>query len=132
MGVPRGGADASPPPAATQTRRPPPTFQVISLNDTNPQIREYKRRKPHKKTKAGCLACKQKRVKVRFSGHRATHVPVKADWFVGLVCLFGKMGKWEKKNTLTSTQNCFDSSVRPDDTHLPPVPPEPAVLRIRK
>ncbi len=41
-------------------------FQVISLSDaTNPQIREYKRRKPHKKTKAGCLSCKQRKVKVR-------------------------------------------------------------------
>ncbi|CAK7218283.1 hypothetical protein SCUCBS95973_003432 [Sporothrix curviconia] len=51
----------------------PGLFQVISLggdnsgggsnNNNNNHIREYKRRRPHKKTRSGCLACKQRRVK---------------------------------------------------------------------
>ena len=52
----------------------PGLFQVLSCvsnnsggsgsNTDNNQIREYKRRRPHKKTRAGCLGCKQRRVKV--------------------------------------------------------------------
>ncbi|OAA68302.1 c6 zinc finger domain containing protein [Niveomyces insectorum RCEF 264] len=40
-------------------------FQVISLgdNDNNQPTREYKRRRPHKKSRGGCLGCKQRRVK---------------------------------------------------------------------
>ncbi|KAL1911372.1 hypothetical protein Sste5344_002752 [Sporothrix stenoceras] len=49
----------------------PGMFQVISLgdngssnnNNNSNQIREYKRRRPHKKTRSGCLGCKQRRVK---------------------------------------------------------------------
>ncbi|ERT00854.1 hypothetical protein HMPREF1624_02087 [Sporothrix schenckii ATCC 58251] len=50
----------------------PGMFQVISLGDVGSttttnnngnQIREYKRRRPHKKTRSGCLGCKQRRVK---------------------------------------------------------------------
>ena len=39
-------------------------FQVLSFNDFDPRIRDYKRRKAHRKTKDGCLTCKAKRVKV--------------------------------------------------------------------
>lgn len=39
-------------------------FQVLSLNDFDPRVRDYKKRKMHKKTKSGCLTCKEKKVKV--------------------------------------------------------------------
>ncbi|KAI9849758.1 MAG: hypothetical protein M1838_006259 [Thelocarpon superellum] len=38
-------------------------FRVLSLNDADPRVREYKKRKVHEKTKSGCLPCKAKRVK---------------------------------------------------------------------
>lgn len=44
-----------------------PQFQVIALSQPGLQVKEYKRRKPHKKTRSGCLPCKAKRVKVRRS-----------------------------------------------------------------
>jgi hypothetical protein len=39
-------------------------FQVLSLNYFDPRVRDYKKRKVHKKTKSGCLTCKAKKVKV--------------------------------------------------------------------
>jgi hypothetical protein len=39
-------------------------FHVLSLNDFDPRVRDYKKRKVHKKTKSGCLTCKAKKVKV--------------------------------------------------------------------
>ena len=45
-------------------------FQVLSLNEYEPQIRDYKKRKLHKKTRSGCLTCRTKRVKVRFEVER--------------------------------------------------------------
>ncbi|KAF2670422.1 hypothetical protein BT63DRAFT_424367 [Microthyrium microscopicum] len=39
-----------------------PAFQVISLVEGG-GVRDYKRRKAHKKTRAGCLTCKVKKVK---------------------------------------------------------------------
>ena len=41
-----------------------PGFQVLSLNYFDPRVRDYKKRKVHKKTKSGCLTCKAKKVKV--------------------------------------------------------------------
>lgn len=38
-------------------------FHVFSL-DAPAQLRDHKKRKPHKKTKGGCLSCKVKKVKV--------------------------------------------------------------------
>jgi hypothetical protein len=38
-------------------------FQVISFEDSG-KVREYRKRKFHKKTNLGCLACRSKRVKV--------------------------------------------------------------------
>jgi hypothetical protein len=39
-------------------------FQIISFADSDTHAREYKRRRPHQKTRSGCVACKIKRVKV--------------------------------------------------------------------
>jgi hypothetical protein len=39
-------------------------FQVLSLNDFDGGVRDYKKRKVHKKTRSGCLTCKAKKVKV--------------------------------------------------------------------
>lgn len=41
------------------------SFQVLSLNGPKLELREHKKRRPHKKTKSGCLSCKVKKVKVR-------------------------------------------------------------------
>jgi hypothetical protein len=49
-------------------------FQVLSLSDFDPRVRDYKKRKAHKKTKAGCLACKAKKVKV------CPFIPRKKPW----------------------------------------------------
>ncbi|KAH7322996.1 hypothetical protein B0I35DRAFT_476891 [Stachybotrys elegans] len=38
-------------------------FQVFSLRSENHRVREYKRRREHKKTKLGCIACRAKKVK---------------------------------------------------------------------
>lgn len=54
-----GGDDAR-----TLTMNAKPGFQVLSLNDFDPRVRDYKKRKVHKKTKSGCLTCKAKKVKV--------------------------------------------------------------------
>ena len=39
-------------------------FLVLSVNDPNTKVREYKRRKFHTKDRRGCTECRQKRVKV--------------------------------------------------------------------
>jgi hypothetical protein len=39
-------------------------FQVLTLDGPSAQLREHKKRRPHKKTKSGCLSCKVKKVKV--------------------------------------------------------------------
>jgi len=39
-------------------------FQILSLNGFDLRVRDYKKRKEHKKTKSGCLTCKVKKVKV--------------------------------------------------------------------
>ncbi|KAH6684905.1 hypothetical protein F5X68DRAFT_233341 [Plectosphaerella plurivora] len=39
-------------------------FQVISFGESAPKVREQKKRKFHVKTRAGCIGCKTKRVKV--------------------------------------------------------------------
>jgi len=41
-----------------------PGFQVFALDDADEGPRVYQRRKWHKKTREGCVACKSKRVKV--------------------------------------------------------------------
>jgi len=41
-----------------------PGYQVLSLSEFDSKLRDYKKRKSHKKTTSGCLACKAKRVKV--------------------------------------------------------------------
>ncbi|KAK0710692.1 hypothetical protein B0H67DRAFT_493006 [Lasiosphaeris hirsuta] len=40
-------------------------FQVFSLSGGDKQPRDYKARRPHKKTRSGCQACRTKRVKVK-------------------------------------------------------------------
>ncbi|KAM0335111.1 hypothetical protein ACHAQA_000146 [Verticillium albo-atrum] len=40
-----------------------PQFQVISFDEPTLRVREHKKRKYSPKTRAGCVACKQKRVK---------------------------------------------------------------------
>lgn len=42
----------------------PAQFQVISFGEAAPKVREQKKRKFHSKTRAGCIGCKTKRVKV--------------------------------------------------------------------
>lgn len=49
--------------AGGYTTNEPAPFQVIEFSQKH-RAREYKRRKPHSKTKDGCLGCKVKRVKV--------------------------------------------------------------------
>jgi hypothetical protein len=39
-------------------------FQVFSLSGGDAGVREYKKRRMHKKADSGCLACRAKRVKV--------------------------------------------------------------------
>lgn len=39
-------------------------FSVLSATDADLRGRDYKRLRPHKKTRAGCLPCKEKKVKV--------------------------------------------------------------------
>lgn len=39
-------------------------FQVFSLKEQDPRVRELKKRRPHQKTKGGCSTCKAKKVKV--------------------------------------------------------------------
>jgi hypothetical protein len=39
-------------------------FQVFSLNETNPEVKEIRKRKAHRKSRLGCLACKARKVKV--------------------------------------------------------------------
>jgi hypothetical protein len=39
-------------------------FQVFSIKEADPKLREIKKRRPHKKTRSGCLSCKAKKVKV--------------------------------------------------------------------
>ena len=39
-------------------------FQVFPQTGYGAAVREYKKRREHKKVKAGCLACRTKRVKV--------------------------------------------------------------------
>lgn len=40
-------------------------FQVISFDEPAGKVREQKKRRFHAKTRAGCIGCKTKRVKVR-------------------------------------------------------------------
>lgn len=40
-------------------------FQVLSLNGIDAKVRNYQKRKAHRKTNSGCLTCKGKKVKVR-------------------------------------------------------------------
>ena len=39
-------------------------FQVLSASNFDPANPAYKKRPVHKKTRAGCLSCKAKKVKV--------------------------------------------------------------------
>jgi hypothetical protein len=39
-------------------------FQVLSSNNPDLRIRDYKKQRPHKKSRSGCLPCKVKKVKV--------------------------------------------------------------------
>jgi hypothetical protein len=39
-------------------------FQVLSSNNFDLRIRDYKKQRPHKKSRSGCLHCKVKKVKV--------------------------------------------------------------------
>lgn len=39
-------------------------FLVLSVNEPDAKVREYKRRKFHTKDRLGCTECRQKRVKV--------------------------------------------------------------------
>lgn len=39
-------------------------FHILSLSNSDARVRDYKKRKAHKKTKSGCLPCRAKRVKV--------------------------------------------------------------------
>ncbi len=39
-------------------------FQVLSSNNPDLRIRDYKKQRPHKKSRSGCLSCKVKKVKV--------------------------------------------------------------------
>jgi hypothetical protein len=49
-----------------------PAYQVISFRpDQEAQSKNYKKRKTHRKSKAGCFGCKVKRVKVRNRNQRA-------------------------------------------------------------
>lgn len=49
-----------------------PAYQVISFRpDQEAQSKNYKKRKTHRKSKAGCFGCKVKRVKVRSRNQRA-------------------------------------------------------------
>ncbi|KAK3356718.1 hypothetical protein B0T25DRAFT_452576 [Lasiosphaeria hispida] len=41
-----------------------PAFKVFSLSGGDKQARDYKTRKPHKKTRSGCQTCRTKRVKL--------------------------------------------------------------------
>jgi hypothetical protein len=50
--------------ARTPTMDAKAGFQILSLNDFDQRVRDYKKRKVHEKTKCGCLTCKAKKVKV--------------------------------------------------------------------
>lgn len=39
-------------------------FQILSLSNYAPIVRDYKKLKTHQKSRSGCVACKEKRVKV--------------------------------------------------------------------
>jgi hypothetical protein len=39
-------------------------FQILSLSNYAPTVRDYKKLKKHQKSRSGCVACKEKRVKV--------------------------------------------------------------------
>ena len=60
--------------ARTLTVEAQGAFQVLSLNDSDPRVRDYKKRKLHKKTKLGCLTCKVKKVKVCLYSSREAQI----------------------------------------------------------
>lgn len=56
-------------------------FLVLSVNDPNANVREYKRRKFHTKDRRGCMECRHRRVKVTPAD------PTFSDFGVPLTCL---------------------------------------------
>jgi hypothetical protein len=64
-----------------------PGFQVLSSINSDLKIRDYKKQRHHRKSRSGCLPCKEKKVKVCFSFSLLfPPLAVSIETYLGILC----------------------------------------------